>query len=187
MSLRVLLLVLATLAPSALAAAELGCPAGQRPLVEIVGTASSPSSVVQGKSAGGALICSGGAVMQITVSRDGVLAPGAGDTIRELPDFVTVVQTQIPEAAFAALNRALVAAKVGTAHDCHVPSLVSDTADRITWHGRRGRRNTFTATTDVLDVYLLVCTPEVEALLSTIYLALLEAGGDEGASVLVVR
>ena len=184
----VLPIALAALTPSLLGAAEIGCPEGQRPLIELVATASSPLSPVGGRSSGGSLICTGGAVTQVTVSRDAFVTPGEGESLNELPDFVTVLTGTVPAPTLAALNQALVAARVGNVGDCHLSSLgLIDTADRITWHGRRGRRNTFTVTTDVLDVYLLVCPDEVETLVSSIYLALLEAGASEDASALVIH
>jgi hypothetical protein len=177
----------ALLAPAGLAAAEIGCPAPSRPLLEVVATASSSLSLDGAVSSGGALLCTGGAVTQVNVQRDAFVLPGAGlaDALSELPDFVVILTGVVPAPARSALGAALGAAEVGSARDCRLASPGTiDTANRITWHGRRGRRNTFTVTTDALG--LPPCSAEVETLVAAIYAALLEAGSSESASVLVI-
>lgn len=178
---------LSLLAPASLLAAPLGCEAPSRPLLELVATAASPLSLDHSRSAGGALICTGGATTEVSVTRDAFVAPGGGlgEALPELPDAVVVVNGIVPAPALSALTAALEAAGVGSVRDCELASPGTlNVADRVTWHGRRGRRNTFTVTTD--DVGLPPCSAEVETLLGAIFHALLEAGSSEAAHALVI-
>lgn len=178
---------LGLLVPSALVAAPLGCDPPSRPLLEVVATAASPLSLDGAESSGGALLCTGGATTQVSFTRDAFVVPGGGlgEAMPALPDAVVIVTGVVPAPALSALNGALGAAGVGGVRDCRLASAGTvTTADRVTWHGRRGRRNTFTVTTD--EVGLPPCPAEVETLLAAIYHALLEAGSSETARALVI-
>lgn len=173
-------------APSALLAAPLGCDPPSRPLLELVATAASPLSPDGAESSGGALICTGGATTQVSVTRDAFVVPGGGlgDALPALPDSVVIVTGVVPAPALSALAGALEAAGVAGVRDCRLASPYISMADRVTWHGRRGRRNTFTVTTD--EVGLPACPDEVETLFAAIHHALLEAGSSEAAQALVI-
>lgn len=178
--------LLAPATPAALAAAP-GCPAGARPLVEINAVATSLLSLDKAVSSGGALICTGGATVEVAVTRDAFVSPGGGlgDAMPLLPDAVVVVTGVVPAPVMAALGEALAAGGAGRARDCHLSwdgSVLA--ATRVTWHGRGTRRNTFTVTTDELG--LPDCPPAVEAMVASVYAALLEAGSGEGATALVI-
>ena len=185
---RILITVAALLlTPGTVLAASLGCPAPFRPLLEVVSVASSDISLDGAVASGGALLCTGGATTRVDVARDVFTLPGgiAGPAISELPDRIVIVTGTVPPAELAALGQALGAAGVGGVDDCqHEHHGTVDIAQRVTWHGRQGRRNTFTATTDTLG--LPPCSTEVEALLGAINLSLLAASSGEDAEALLI-
>ena len=164
-----------------------GCELGVRPLLQVVAVSSSQQVATPSEASGGALICTDGSSTRVDVVRptpDGPQAPGDGVAER-LPASVAVVTGTIPTPERAALGRALSAARVGQVESCRLSlGTTLEVAQRITWTGRRGRRNTFVLTTDSDGGP--PCSTEVEALFGALQLALAAAGSSPGARALVI-
>ena len=178
------LILAAFLTPTIATAATIGCPAGSRAFLELVAVATDELVPDVGDRSGAALLCTGGAATRVDVDAGTLSLPAGGPTAALLPASVVVVTGTVPRAERAALNAALVAAEVGRIGSCRLaaPGTLAF-AQRITWHGRQGRRNTFTLATDGSDP---ACSGEVEVLFAAIQQALLAAGSAPDAQAVVI-